>query len=592
MRTRTLVILALITIAVLAYIQFFAGKEPGTYEREMAARQVMNLVTADINHLEITSAKGSFVFNKDDKAAWQMQSPIKYPANGDAISSLLSQLSFTERKVTLDASQLGDLQQSLAQFGLKSPETVLKLRTKSGANYELALGKETAVAGALYARIVQDGVENYIVVEQSLAPFIQKSLDQWRSSTVFNFTSEQVQGLVLHQESKDVEVKKEGKDWKITKPLTANADENEIRSFLANLLGVQATQFVTDNPAEYTNYSLNSPYLVLDINLGKENVSLRIGRVDANNETKYYAQQTARPAVFVVQKSTVDFIANLLDAVRDRRLMRAGGTESIVSIAYQKGDFNIEFNRLPGMAATDWELAETGKLPVDAAEVQALLTKLGNARATNYQLATDDNRVALGLKNPAAQVVFKIQDDTNKQAEPKVCTLKFAAAKKGEMAVESSFRDDIVTVPADVLVGLPSRLTDWLSKSVKIYDVPAITSVSWKRGGEVTTIAKDSANRWPQSLADKKIDLATLNHQLMTLSGIPAQKWREVTDKEFADPVLTLTVAHDKEQKVLEIVHDARLNEYLARLAGDTYGFTVGVRDFDLLNLLPLVPAK
>jgi hypothetical protein len=578
MRTRTLVILALITIAVLAYIQFFAGPEPGTYEREIAARQVMNLAAADINHLEITSAKGSFVFNRDDKNTWQMQSPIKYPANGDAISSLLSQLSFTERKVTLDASQLGDLQQSLARFGLKSPETMLKLRTKSGANYELALGKETAVAGAMYARIAQDGEENYIVIEQSLAPFIQKSLDQWRSDTVFDFTSEQVRGLALHQESKDVEVKKEGEDWQITKPLAANADENEMQSFLASLLGLRATQFVTDNPAEYTNYNLNSPFLVLDINLGKKNVSLRIGKVDANNETKYYAQQTARPAVFVVQKQAVDFIANLLDATRDRRLMRVSSTENIVSVGYRKGDFNIELHRSPG---ADWELAGHGKLPVDEAGVQTLLDKLGNARAANYQLATDDNRAALGLKNPATQVVLKIQDDTNKQAEPEVCTLKFAAAKKGEIAVESSFRDDIVTVPADVLADLPVRLTDWLGKTVKIYDAADITSVSWKRGNEVTTLAKDNANKWPQG---NKIDQATLNHQLTTLSGIPARKWRAVTNQEFANPALTLTVTRDREQKVLEIAHDAKLNEYTARLAGEQYGFTINAQDFDLLN--------
>jgi hypothetical protein len=592
MRTRTLIILALITFAVLAYIQFFAGQSPGTYEKEVAARQVMNLVTDDINHIEITSPKGSFVFNRDDKKKWQMQSPIKYPANSDAISSLLSQLSFVERKATLDASQLGDLQQSLSQFGLKAPETVLKLKTKSGDNYELDLGKPTAVAGASYARIVQDGQESYIVVEQSISQFILKGLDQWRSSTVFDFTTDQVRGLTLHLESKDVEIKRDNGStvWKISKPLAANADENEMRSFLANLLGLHATQFVTDNSAEYAGYNLNSPYLVLDINLGKENVSLRIGRVDANNETKYYAQQTSRPAVFVIQKPTVDMLAGLLDAVRDRRIMRVAGTESILSIAYQKGPLAVEFDNLPGVD-NGWALASV-KLPADMAEVQTLLTKLGNARAGNYQLATDENRAALGLKNPVATITFKIQDDADKKGPPKVQTLKFAAPSKGEMAVESSFRDDIVTVPADVLLGLPDRMTDWLSRTVRLYSIPAISSVTWKKGEEITTLAKDEKAQWPQTLNGKNVDQTVFGNQLSVLSGIRALRWREVSDKEFANPALVLTVAKDKEQKVLSIIHDLKAHEYTARLDDSKYGFVINTSDFDLLNLSPVAQQK
>jgi len=586
MRTRTLIILALITFSVLAYIQFFAGKSPGTYEREMAARQVMNLSTDDIDQLEITSPKGSFVFTKDDKRNWQMQSPIKYPANSDAIGGLLSQLSFTERKATLDASRMGDLQQSLNQFGLKAPETVLKLKTKSGSSYELDLGKATAVAGALYARVVQDGEENYIVVEQGIVPFIQKGLDQWRSSSVFNFTTDQVQGLALHAENKDVEIKRDGNVWKISKPLTANADENEMRSFLANLLGLHATQFVTDNPAEYANYNLNSPYLVLDVNLGKESVSLRVGRVDANNETKYYAQQTARPAVFVVQKGTVDLLAGLLDAVRDRRIIRVDGTESIVSINYQKGPFTVEFDNVPGVD-NGWEVASP-KLPADLAEVQTLLTKLSNARAVNYQLATDDNRTALGLKTPAAVITLKIQNDKDKKAEPKVQTLKFSSPQKGVMAVESSFRDDIVTVPADVLLGLPDRMIDWLSRAVRLYDAPRITALTWKRESGASTIAQNDKGEWPKTLDGKKIDSQILNRQMLLLSGLPALKWRQVSDKEFANPVLVLTVMQDKEQKVLSVIHDAQGNEYTARLGDDKYGFVINIRDYDLLNLLPV----
>ncbi|MDR1304649.1 MAG: DUF4340 domain-containing protein [Verrucomicrobiales bacterium] len=611
MRTRTLIILTLITLTVLAGIRFFASRLPGTDEREIAARQVMGLVTADIDRLEITSAKGAFVFHKDEQNAWQLQSPIKYPANGEAIGNLLSQLSFAERKATLDKTQSDDWSRSLEQFGLQTPEIVLKLRAKSGASYELDLGRETAVAGTRYARMVQNGAETYLVVAQSLLPFMQQSLDQWRSHAVFGFTADRVRGLSLHQEARDVEIKKVGAEWKISKPLTASADENELRAFLANLLGLRAAQFVTDNPSEYTNYNLHSPYLVLDVYLDADPVSLRVGKVEANGETKYYAQQTARPAVFALPDPTVDFIANLLDLVRDRRIVPTLDADEVAAVSYRRDDLAVDL--IQPSAAAGWELAGPEPLPVAAAEVRALLVRLGNARAVSYQLATDDNLVALGLKNPAvqtakvpllgdipitrgvlkkpaAQITLTLRDEADHQAEPRVYVLKFAAAESGVVAVASSFRDDIVSVPADVLVGLPEQLTDWLDQTVKICEPSATLAVTWQRGAQSVTLTRDSSGDWPRELAGQKVDETALRRQLDLLAGLGAIGWRTVTDRDFVHPALTLTVTGSHGQRVLEFKPAAGLDGYLARFAGARHGFTVNAADFDLLNLAPVEP--
>ncbi|MDR1190797.1 MAG: DUF4340 domain-containing protein [Verrucomicrobiales bacterium] len=304
----------MLTLAVLGTV-WWLGKRAGTEERESVARQTLRFTPAEVTRLELVSAKGACVFDKDTRGAWQIQSPVKYPANNAALAELLSQLSFAECKAVLPAERLGDLD----QFGLKTPETLARLRLASGAECELALGRETAVAGDMYARVTRDGVTQYLVVAQgtTLAALLQKDLARWRSGVVFDFTADQVRGLMLHQESKDVAISKDGAAWQITKPLTALADSDAPRVFLAQLLALRATQFVTDNPAEYANYNLNSPYLVLTVNLdGGRTVTLRVGRVDAGEESQYYAQQTALPAVFVITKETVDFLANLLDEVR------------------------------------------------------------------------------------------------------------------------------------------------------------------------------------------------------------------------------------------------------------------------------------
>jgi hypothetical protein len=231
----------------------------------------------------------------------------------------------------------------------------------------------------LYARITQDGRDSLAVVEQTLLAAIQKNLNQWRSSVVFSFDPGRVRGLTLHQEGRDVEVLKDGGGWKISKPLTAGADENEVRGFLAGLLEIRATQFVTDNPAEFGAYNMNSPYLVLDVRLDRGTVSLSVSKTDAAGEVKYYAQEGSRPAVFALPKETVDAMTNLVDTVRDRRILRLGGAEQVQAIDYRRGGLAIAISAAPGVGP-GWRLATGEPLPVDPAEVQTLLARLGNAR--------------------------------------------------------------------------------------------------------------------------------------------------------------------------------------------------------------------
>ncbi|MDD5260670.1 MAG: DUF4340 domain-containing protein [Methylacidiphilales bacterium] len=584
MKTRTTLILAVITISILAFIQFYDNKMPGTIERESRIRKLMVLEADQIRNIELTTSEGSFVFAKTPGSEWQIESPVKYPANGGLIGSLASELEFQERRATLDPKQMGDLDKALEQFGLKQPRIQIKVRTAQDT-YQLMIGRETVRKGAVYGKIVHGKAQEYIILEQSLETLLQKTLDQWRSPKVFDFVSSGVTGMVLHQDTKEVDLEKDSSVWKLLKPLSTPADIDQVNSFLGNLLGIQAVKFLTDNPADYANYGLNSPYLVFDVKLGQDTQSLRIGKTEANGAVQYYGQLISRPAVFAVEKPTVDLISALLEKTRDCRIVKRIHPGQVQGIKFEKGKFSIEIARgeAPGVS---WILPQEGGLDIDSAVVNDLLARVQNARAANFLPASDENRKKLDLLKPAGKLTIELKNDDNKDGVQSF-TLVFSADKSGESAVESQFRDDLVTIPSAVWVGVPDQIPSWLAKMLIIAKEPEITALNWKRGADSFAVSREPGKDWPAEAQGGKIDPLFLKGQIRLLAGLKTQGWKLVSGNEFAQPAAVLSITAGKQQKTLELAGDARINQYTARFAGSKYSFLIDRSDYLALSLFP-----
>ena len=585
MKTSTTLILALLTALALGYIQFFSSKTAGTAERQSHDRKLLVFEAGEVNRIELVNNEGSFVFTKGDGSGWQIESPVKYPANNQEIEALISELQYQERKSTLDTASLGRIEKSLEQFGLNPPRFQLKIRAGNQVS-QLDMGRETVRKGSCYGRVSSGGKVQYIILDQSLETRLLKKTDQWRNPNILDVTSGGITGLVLHQDAREVALEKDASSWKVLKPLSTPADPAQVSSFLSNLLALHADTYPTDNPADHALYGLNSPYLVFDVKLGQEIRSLRVGRMENNGVVSYYGQMSPRPAVFKLEKAAVEMLSGLLEKVRDSRIVRDATAANISGIIFERDKFSIDMTKTAGGKA-GWVLTSDMKTSIDSGLVSDLLQRLQNTRAGTFLPSSDDNRKKLDLTKPFARLTLQIQGPDAKVA-PKRFLLAFSAGKKGECGVESQFRDDLVTVPADVLTGLPVNLLGWLNRTITVTPEAEITALQWKRGQDSFTISKAGQKDWPSEVQGKKIDPMFLKGQLKLLSGIKTQNWVAETGKDFNQLAATLTVSSTSGQKTLEIGGDPRFNQYMARFAGASQFFLISKSDYLALTMFPL----
>ncbi|HEU5247182.1 MAG TPA: hypothetical protein VFU09_08850, partial [Candidatus Udaeobacter sp.] len=126
MNWRTTLILAVVVLAVFAYLRFFEMKQPSTEE---ARRQAQNVVNFDRNKIN-----GVIIQNGDEKieirrhnSKWRLETPFKDQADGVLVENLLSDLETWQKEGTIPAKDIDADKSKLNEYGLNRPKLKLKL---------------------------------------------------------------------------------------------------------------------------------------------------------------------------------------------------------------------------------------------------------------------------------------------------------------------------------------------------------------------------------------------------------------------------------------------------------------------------------
>src|SRR5512135_3536280 len=137
MRIGRLIALALVVVALGAYILLVERHQPTTDERKEQADKVFaGFDQAKAKKIVVTNPHGTFELVKD-KDAWALKAPLADVANQGAASSLLYSLAGLKAERTLKAGEV-----KLADYGLDKPALAVTVEDDGGKRYALKLGAE------------------------------------------------------------------------------------------------------------------------------------------------------------------------------------------------------------------------------------------------------------------------------------------------------------------------------------------------------------------------------------------------------------------------------------------------------------------
>ena len=305
MQPKTLLVLALVTFALGAFIFFYEKDLPSTDERAELAKKVLRLEDEDVETLLIEWDDQSVQLERqrpstggydgaDNAGAdgvedggvslgssdgWRIASPLDARADRAAVDSLVDSLAGLESSRALE-----DFDRS--ELGLDEPRAKVTVTSGRGQSV-LEIGAELPASGDMVVAVA--GGNKAYQVASDLLDELTKAPGDWRDKKLFNGLRNDIERLswalpkgedssaASDVAGEKILLAKRGDDFWVESPLTDRADEEQVNTLLAELTSLEVETFL-DEPVLLTpeGMGLEPPQGVLEVVLAGQETPFRV----------------------------------------------------------------------------------------------------------------------------------------------------------------------------------------------------------------------------------------------------------------------------------------------------------------------------
>ena len=605
MKSKTTLILLVITAAVFAYMFFYERKAPTTEEAKRQAQNVVNFSREKIDGIVIQNGDDKIDLRRRDKK-WRLETPIKEQADSSLIENLLLDLESWQKDATIPAKELEADKGKLNEYGLSKPKLRLKLRGKD-APREILFGKDAALEGKMYVRL-ENSKETFLAA-QSIKKEIEKKATEFRDRKLTDLITAQVSRVVLKTATGEMELQKKGDHWEIVKPLRARGDDQKIADLIAQMTTARIQQFVADDRGDLHPYGLAEPRGSItlfaqddksagrtDSSRGEQGQVLQIGGAAEKEKDQVYVRFSARAFVYTLPKKIEEILNTKPNDVRDRHLVRIDTNilDRITIDAPGKGKTVL------ARKEENWTIGSRKNAPANSSEVRRLIDTLQNEQVTKFAEEVASDLPKYGLDKPQLQLTFSSFASENtaetKAGERPFATIAFGKVDGDNVYARLGDEPFIVAVRRGLLEQIFTDPLQWQELSIFKFKPEQIHRFSVVTDKELTLV-RGANNQWSWLKGTGAIDQVNVQSLLNTLSMLHAVRWvgSAAPQHTFEKPQLVITFTtspDDKASHKLTVGAAAPDGMWFARVDEREGTFVISNPDFSALRLSLVKPVE
>jgi len=605
MKSKTTLILLVITAAVFAYMFFYERKAPTTEEAKRQAQNVVNFSREKIDGIVIQNGDDKIDLRRRDKK-WRLETPIKEQADSSLIENLLLDLESWQKDATIPAKELEADKGKLNEYGLSKPKLRLKLRGKD-APREILFGKDAALEGKMYVRL-ENSKETFLAA-QSIKKEIEKKATEFRDRKLTDLITAQVSRVVLKTATGEMELQKKGDHWEIVKPLRARGDDQKIADLIAQMTTARIQQFVADDRGDLHPYGLAEPRGSItlfaqddksagrtDSSRGEQGQVLQIGGAAEKEKDQVYVRFSARAFVYTLPKKIEEILNTKPNDVRDRHLVRIDTNilDRITIDAPGKGKTVL------ARKEENWTIGSRKNAPANSSEVRRLIDTLQNEQVTKFAEEVASDLPKYGLDKPQLQLTFSSFASENtaetKAGERPFATIAFGKVDGDNVYARLGDEPFIVAVRRGLLEQIFTDPLQWQELSIFKFKPEQIHRFSVVTDKELTLV-RGANNQWSWLKGTGAIDQVNVQSLLNTLSMLHAVRWvgSAAPQHAFEKPQLVITFTtspDDKASHKLTVGAAAPDGMWFARVDEREGTFVISNPDFSALRLSLVKPVE
>jgi hypothetical protein len=317
-----------------------------------------------------------------------------------------------------------------------------------------------------------------------------------KTPKLFKIKAADIQKIDLKYPDREIVLERDGKDWRITKPIEASADKDTAGAIARAIANAEVSRTVEEKPSDLAPFGLKVPAALVTVTMkdGKVLPVLKVGKHSpvGNNA---YVMSAAKPAVLLTDASLADEVNKTVDQLRSRVLI-GFNQEDVNKFTIQSGDGapTIEVARESGK----WWILKPVRYLADQAEVSQLLDALANARVSDFVTDDPSNLAKYGLAKPS--VTFALYTKNNARE-----SLEFGSKSPNDYQdyVRRGEGDAPVCTVYDYLKKAADKtVLDLRDKTMLTFDRGKVERIAMTGPAGATTITREAKGKWNASASD------------------------------------------------------------------------------------------
>ena len=304
--------------------------------------------------------------------------------------------------------------QSLEPYGLATPRLEIQVTLKDQPTpLILRLGAANPTGGSYYTHV--EGRAAIYLVSGVAKDVLDASLHALRDKTVLAFTPAEVQEVQLARGTEaPVIVQRQAEDtWRLTAPVSAKADDQQVRALLQRLHDVKVQAFIAEDATDLESYGLQTPTWHVRLHIGQDHapLTLSLGQVDAEHKG-VYAKRGDAARVFLLPQELWDNLPKTATTLRDKTLMQYE-REHITRLEMQGPNEHIVVtNTGPRQYVMEQPVNTSG----DGDAIYSLLWDIRDLKAKEFVAETPDALDLYGLDVPRRRITVWEKAPTAQEA--------------------------------------------------------------------------------------------------------------------------------------------------------------------------------
>ena len=424
MRSRNLIILAVVVVALGAFIFFVERHQPTTDEAVERADRVFPELDEDaIETVEIESSHGPIRLSLVEDE-WRMVEPLDWAADPTAVRSLLGAISNLDTERTLS---LGEV--ALSDYGLDDPVLGVVLVDANGVRFALAVGDATPLGSK---RAVRRGTDDEIILSaDAFVAALDREIDEWRSRDVIDLLEHDLESIEISTVEDRIRVEQINGRWQLIEPLVDLADRDQLQSLISELNTLRVGEFLSGD-GDPSELGLDPPAfrVVLKPKGGETTTTLELSASEEGAGTVVCRRDGVD--LFQVSDSIVTRLSKAPVLWRSDKVWPFS-TWDAAKIELMGSAGEVVLDRVDGL----WQFDDGGE--ADSAEVRRRLNALADLEVREHDLILPPTQVM-------GSVIVVLEDDQS--AEGLTYTFFAPIEEGGHAAVTVSARANVMGVDA------------------------------------------------------------------------------------------------------------------------------------------------